>query len=352
MRTFRKMTHRRLGELTDQFGRLAIAVVGDFFLDKYLDVDPALAEVSIETGKTAHQVTGIRHSPGAAGTVVCNLAALGAGTMHAVGFTGDDGEAYDLRGDLKTLRCNTIHLHPDPQRMTPTYLKPRDKAVPGLAGEHERYDTKNRGLTSSEMEHQILDSLDALLPELDAVIVLDQVEEADCGVVTAAVRKGLADRSRRHPKVVFWADSRLRIRQFQGAIVKPNQFEALGQENPPPGEEVDLEKLQEALRCLRANTGAPVCATRGADGMVVSDPEMLIVPGVRVEGPIDPTGAGDSATAGAVLALAAGAKLPEAALVGNLVASITVQQLATTGIARVHQLAERLDRWLSQHEDE
>jgi len=41
--------------------------VGDFFLDKYLDIEPAWAEYSIETGKTAHQVAAIRTSPGAAG---------------------------------------------------------------------------------------------------------------------------------------------------------------------------------------------------------------------------------------------------------------------------------------------
>jgi sugar/nucleoside kinase (ribokinase family) len=82
--------------------------------------------------------------------------------------------------------------------------------------------------------------------------------------------------------------------------------------------------------------------------MVVTDPEPTIVPGVRVEGPTDPTGAGDSATAGAVLALAAGAELPEAALIGNLVASITVEQLATTGTARPDQLPERLRLWLGQ----
>ena len=75
---------------------------------------------------------------------------------------------------------------------------------------------------------------------------------------------------------------------------------------------------------------------------------MTLVPGVRVEGPLDPTGAGDSATAGAVLALAAGATLPEAALMGNLVASITVQQLATTGTARPEELPPRLALWAEQ----
>ena len=66
---------------------------------------------------------------------------------------------------------------------------------------------------------------------------------------------------------------------------------------------------------------------------------------MRVDGPIDTTGAGDSATAGAVLALASGATLAEAALVGNLVASITIQQLATTGTARPRQLPARLEMW-------
>jgi len=74
-----------------------------------------------------------------------------------------------------------------------------------------------------------------------------------------------------------------------------------------------------------------------------------LVSTVRVDGPTDPTGAGDSATAGAVLALAAGAAAPEAALLGNLVASITVQQLATTGTASPGQVAQRLQMWHTQH---
>ena len=73
-----------------------------------------------------------------------------------------------------------------------------------------------------------------------------------------------------------------------------------------------------------------------------------MIRGVRIDGPTDPTGAGDSVTAAAVLALGAGASLPEAALVGNLVASITVEQLATTGTARPEQLPPRLRMWLEQ----
>jgi len=348
MKNFEGMTAERLGELLAAFPRLRVAVVGDFFLDQYLDVDPALAEVSVETGKTAHQVVGVRHSPGAAGTVTANLAALGAGRLSAVGLTGQDGSSYDLRRDLAAIGCQTEHLAADPARMTPTYLKPRDRGDLSLEGEHPRYDTKNRAPTSDASQQGILRSLATLLPQLDALVAMDQVDESECGVVTSAVREFLALVALRWPRVVFWADSRRRIRQFRGVIIKPNQFEAAGRQNPSPTDQVPLEELAAVLPALRATTGAPVCVTRGAAGMLVDDGRITLVPGVRVPGPIDPTGAGDSATAGAVLALAAGATLAEAALVGCLTASITIQQLATTGTARPDQLPPRLALWQAQ----
>lgn len=338
----------RLEELLARFPSRRLAVVGDFFLDKYLEVDPALAERSVETGKVAHQVVAVRCAAGAAGTVMNNLSSLGAGTLHAVGFTGDDGEGYDLRTALARIRASTEHLHCCADRRTPTYLKPRDARDPTLAGEHSRYDLKNRLPTPPEITRKILESLDRLLPDLDGLILMDQVEEEECGAVTAAVREAVAERALRFPRVVFWADSRKRIRRYRNVIVKPNQFEAAGWASPAPGDEVPLEELRRAVLELRRLVGGPVCATRGPRGMVVSDPEWTVVPGVRIEGPTDPTGAGDSATAGAVLALCSGATLPQAALVGNLVASITVQQLATTGTARPEELLPRLSLWRRQ----
>lgn len=348
MEVLRSMTDERLAELVGRFGRQRIAVLGDFFLDKYMDVAPSLAETSLETGKIAHQVVVIRHSPGAAGTVVCNLAALGAGTLHAVGFTGDDGEAYDLRKDLAALGCCIDRLDRDSQRKTPTYLKPRDAGDASLAGEHSRYDTKNRTPTDEASQQKIVAALDSLLPELDAVVVLDQVEEESCGVATPMVVEAIAVRARCYPNVVFWADSRRRIRRFRNVIIKPNQFEAVGIECPSPGQQFEEARLREAIGQLRSAAGAPIFVTCGPEGMIVSDSQATRIPSVRVEGPIDTTGAGDSATAGAVLALAAGASLPEAALVGNLVASITIEQLATTGTARPEELQPRLALWRSQ----
>lgn len=339
----------RLSALTSRFGGARIAVLGDFFLDKYLDVEPAWAEPSLETGRVAHQVAAIRHAPGAAGTVVNNLVALGARSLVALGFTGDDGEGWELRQDLAALGCDLSHLHVDPDRVTPTYLKPCDRTRPGLDGEHNRYDIKNRRPTAPRIEHALLASLAATLPRIDALVVMDQVTEDGAGALTAPLIAAIADGAKRFPRLIAWADSRGRIRRYRNVMVKVNQFELAGIENPAPGDCVPDETVRAETESLAALTGAPVFATVGERGVRVSGPEPETVPSVRVPGPVDPTGAGDSFTAGAVLALTAGASRPEAALLGNLVASVTVRQLGTTGTARPDDLFPALTFWREQN---
>jgi rfaE bifunctional protein kinase chain/domain len=343
------MTNDRLNELTSRFARCRVAVVGDFFLDKYLDLDPSLEEKSIETGLAAHQVVRIRHSPGAAGNVAQNLASLGVGRLRAIGFTGKDGEGYDLRADLTAIGCDDRMLEWIPDRHTPTYLKPCDITVPGIGGEHERFDTKNRQQLPAECEARIIQSLRRALSEVDAVIVADQVEEDDCGVITDKVRDELAALAAQFPEVIFWVDSRRRIGRFRNVTLKPNAAEAIAAALPCY-DGADDEIITEAGETLRARTGKPVFVTRSERGMLVFDDDgRTEVPGVHLDGPIDPTGAGDSCTAAAVLGLISGATNAEAALLANLVGSITVQQLGTTGRATVEQVAERLEVWRGQH---
>src|SRR3954467_13666470 len=104
------MLPSRLTELTSRYRDLAIAVFGDFCLDRYLEIDPAREEISIETGLPSHQVVRVRSQPGAAGTVVNNLVALGVGTLYAVGIRGDDGEGHELGAALTAQGVNTEYL--------------------------------------------------------------------------------------------------------------------------------------------------------------------------------------------------------------------------------------------------
>ncbi|MCC6447013.1 MAG: carbohydrate kinase, partial [Armatimonadetes bacterium] len=97
-------------------------------------------------------------------------------------------------------------------------------------------------------------------------------------------------------------------------------------------------------RRLFERCGKPAFVTLGPEGILVFDRQGIArAPGVRVEGEIDIVGAGDSATAGIVTALCAGASPAEAALVGNLVASITIQQIGTTGTATREEALARLE---------
>lgn len=343
------MTPERLRELLARFPSKRLIVIGDYFLDKYLEFDPDLAETSLETGRTANQVVNVRHGPGAAGTVVSNLVALGAGEVIPIGFTGDDGEGYELRQDIQKLGCSTDHLLSVPNLRTPTYLKPRNSHIPGLEGESERYDIKNRVPLPTDVEKSIIDSLTDLLPGTDAVIIADQVEEENHGVITSNIRGKLAQLAEKHRNIVFWADSRCRMGCFRNVIVKPNECEAVQAAFPEHRDKITDEIVIQAGKILLERTGRPVfitCAERGI--LVISNNGVQEIRAVRIDSFIDSTGAGDSATAAAILALASGGSLAEAAVIANLTASITIKQLGTTGTATPDRIPVQLDLWHTQ----
>src|SRR5881227_3218297 len=97
------LTPERMEQVLGKLPALRIGVFGDLFLDRYLDIDDALTEPSLETGLAAYQVVGVRSYPGAAGTVVNNLSALGVGTILPIAVIGDDGEGCELWQALEQL---------------------------------------------------------------------------------------------------------------------------------------------------------------------------------------------------------------------------------------------------------
>src|SRR5437016_4729263 len=91
-----------LDQILGRIPSLTIGVLGDLFLDRYLDIDSSLTEPSIETGLDAYQVVCARSYPGAAGTVINNLVALGVKKVYVFSALGDDGEGYELLRALST----------------------------------------------------------------------------------------------------------------------------------------------------------------------------------------------------------------------------------------------------------
>jgi rfaE bifunctional protein kinase chain/domain len=326
-----------LEQILQRTPALTVGVVGDLFLDRYLDLDAALTEPSLETGLDAYQVVRVRSCPGASGTVLNNLVALGAGRVCPLAVIGDDGEGYELRQALAALPAvDGAGVLVSAERRTPTYTKPLLHEAGSLPRELNRLDFKNRRPLLRALEDRVLEALEDLWPRADVLVVLDQVSEADCGVVTERVRQRLAELGGRDPKKFVLADSRERIGLFRGVSLKPNRQECLKAAGAAEG-------LPEAVRLLARQAGQPVFCTAGEQGILVATDvgETTWVPGYPVSGPIDVVGAGDSTSAAIACAVGAGVGWTAAAAFGNLVASVTIQQLGTTGTASPAQVRQR-----------
>lgn len=358
----RLLDRERLEAILRAAPRLTVGLVGDLFLDRYLHLMPGVREWSLETGLEAYQVEQVRNVPGALGTVMNNLAALGVGLLVPVSVIGDDGHGYDLIREVRKLPVDPAHLLCLPDRLTPTYTKPLAPQADGTWRELNRLDVRTRGPLSEEATAELTRRVVEVFHSSDGVIVLDQLVDADQGVVHRGVRRLLAALGREHPEKLLFVDSRGFLGQFEAAMLKGNRGEVLraaavetvadplaSPAQPDTSRDAALALVEGALGQLTAKTGRAAFCTLGSDGILVAPPSgrPQRVPAVPVRGPIDIVGAGDAATSGLVLAMLAGASLCEAAMFANLVASITIQQLGTTGTATPDQVRQRWEEWVA-----
>lgn len=340
------MTPARFAEITARYESLRIAVLGDFSLDRYLDIDPALEETSLETGLPVHNVTAVRSQPGAAGTILANLVALGVGRLHAIGFCGKDGEGFELQRALRAMK--RVHLDgfvETPLRRTFTYTKPLVHEPGAAPRELSRLDLKNWTPTPRGVDHKLIGALRSIAGVVDAIIVMDQVDVPDTGVVTAAVRGAIGEMAREHPRLPILADSRQSLSGWPPVIMKMNHRELgamLGRDLS------DISTVPDAALDLARTNHRAVFITLAEHGMIGADPgrtdaadDDAVVhraPALPVRGPIDIVGAGDAVSANLCAALAAGAEAGEALELANAAASVVIHQLGTTGAATVEDL--------------
>lgn len=336
------LSRPRLAAMLAKIPGLTVALVGDLFLDRYLELAPGVEEFSIETGLEAYQVATIRNSPGALGTVMNNLAALGVGRLLPVTVIGADGHGYDLLRSMRTLPVDPAHVLQDAQRQTPTYTKPLRPLADGSAQELNRLDVRNRQPMSAATTRELCDHLHRAWAAADGLIVLDQICEENWGVVNEQVRDTLVDLHREFPDKLLYVDSRAHLGRFACGMLKGNRGELLAATGLPADSDA-----RTAAECLARRQNLTVFATVGAEGILAVRPDgaTVVSAGLAAAGPLDIVGAGDAATSGIVSALLCGASLEEAADLGNLAASITVQQLGTTGTATPAQVLARHAQW-------
>ncbi len=336
------MTPARFDQITREFERLRLAVVGDFCLDRYLEIDPAKSEISIETGLPVHNVVRVRSQPGAAGTILNNLVALGVGEILPVGFCGTDGEGYELLAALKAMRdVQTGHFLQTRERRTFTYCKPLMLAPGQPPRELSRLDSKNWSPTPASVRCALNDAFEMVAARAHALILMDQVDVAETGVVTADLLAAVKLRAEARPELPMLADSRRSLKNWPPVGFKMNERELAALTGKTFSE---LSAVLAATSALARQQARPVFVTLAERGIVGADADGHAehVPAFSMRGEIDIVGAGDAVTANLTAALAAGGTLREALELAMAAASVVIHQLGTTGTATVEDLRKLL----------
>ncbi len=333
------MTPERFKEITRQYPGLKIAVAGDFCLDRYFEIDPARAEISIETGLEVHNVTRVRTQPGAAGTILNNLAALDIGEIVAVGFCGHDAEGQLLKQTLRARpNVNLKHFLSTAERTTFTYSKPL-VIEPGKAPrELNRLDQKNWTETPPSVSSRLVQSLHALAGQVDAIAVMDQVERSQTGTMTTTVLEGLRSLATARPELPILADSRQGLAHYPPLIFKMNANEL--RLTIQAKDALSLNAIWEETEKLAARLKRPAFVTLAENGIVGAAPGQKAqhTPCHPTRGEIDIVGAGDAVAANLISALAARAAINEAMELAMAAAAIVVHQLGATGTASRSQI--------------
>ncbi len=333
----------------------AIAVVGDFCLDKYLFIDAKDDEPSVETGLTAYQVRRKGIYPGAAGTVANNLTALGA-KVFAVGICGNDGEGHELVRELQKIGVETGGIVRSDRIVTSTYIKPMRKEIGSSEWrEMNRIDIRNSRPAPEEMVRSVIDRLEGIIPKCSAVVITDQFTLEAGSVLTNPLRDYLGKTAAKRSDLFFMVDSRSNAEEYRNVVVKCNASEILDlrrRASDPDSEKrvaADLDadqkesEILDAGRWLTSRNQKPVLVTRGALGSLLFDGEAILsVPAYPVSPPIDICGAGDATSAGLAYGRAIGLPLSDAALVAGIVSSITIEQIGVTGTADIDRILRRL----------
>ena len=336
------MNVARFAEITARYPSLRLALVGDFCLDRYLEIDPARAETSIETGLPVHNVVRVRSQPGGAGTILNNLLALGVGAIHPVGFCGEDGEGYELQRALAQVPGVQGNLLVTPQRRTFTYCKPLVVAPGQTPVELNRLDSKNWTATPQAVEEAMAARLVRTDEQLQAIIVLDQVDVPETGVVTRGLLTTLRRLADAQPLLRILGDSRRGLHGWPPVTFKMNVAELSRMTGLPAA--ASLVEIGNAALSLARHNQREVFVTLSERGILGAAPGGAVehVPCLPLRGEIDIVGAGDAVTANLTAALAAGATLRESIELANAAASVVIHQLGTTGTASVAQIRELL----------
>ncbi len=325
------MTTCAIKNILNSFHSKRIAVIGDIMLDKY--IFGHVSRISPEYPVPVVDVTHEEHRLGGAANVALNTLSLGSETL-LIGITGADGNREILLDLFRSRGLATEGMICDSSR--PTTCKTRI-----LSQNHHitRVDFESRKEVDAEIGQAILDSFDAIIQSIDAVVL----EDYNKGVLSASVIRHIITSANRH-KVPVLVDPKLRnFFAYKGcSIFKPNLSEiaaSLGIILHNNDKEVEAACLA-LKKKIEADT---IIVTRGDKGMTIYNGSFTHIEATSLE-VTDVSGAGDTVIGLLALGAATGLDIITNATIANLAAGTVCQE-----VGAVPAKPEKLLKAYQQH---
>lgn len=314
----------QLQDLLDRFAQARVLVVGDLAVDEF--ITGQVERISREAPVPILRHESTRQIPGGGANAVYNLAQLGA-QVTAVGLVGADQQGRSLQQLFATAGIDTDGILIDPARPTVTKTRISGHSRQSVTQQIVRVDRKSEVLPAPELQAQLAAVIARQVPAVDALVCSDYGD----GVFTDPVIQAVLQ----HRRVVV--DAQQALERYAGAFLftpnLPEAERAVGYPINTP------ERLSQAGRDLLQRTRSQqILITRGELGMALfgcapevsaAAPAEHLIPAFNRTQVFDVTGAGDTVVAGITLGLVAGGSAWEAAILGNLAASIVVRQFGT-----------------------
>ncbi|HXN36256.1 MAG TPA: bifunctional ADP-heptose synthase [Opitutaceae bacterium] len=307
--------------LLKRMAELRILVIGDVMLDHYIWGDAT--RISPEAPVPVIDIARDTWTAGGAANVAVNIAGLGA-HCTVFGYIGDDAHGTRLREILGERRVEAI---PSPGTAT-TIVKTR------VLVQHQqlcRLDRESAPGSYAVDPARAASLLAKAVKACDAVVMSDYAK----GLLTDGLVERVTKLARAAGKFIA-LDPKPRNRlAFRGLdLITPNKREALQLcgIDPVPGAPFPAAAVCAKLHELYATKSLVI--TLGEDGMLLGSGGRVVkkIPTAARE-IYDVSGAGDTALAALVLALASGSGLEEAAHFANAAAGVVVAKLGTATVS-------------------
>jgi D-beta-D-heptose 7-phosphate kinase/D-beta-D-heptose 1-phosphate adenosyltransferase len=321
------MNRDRVAALLRDFASKRILVIGDLMLDEFLW--GKVSRISPEAPVPVVEVVKEEWFPGGAANVARNLAEFSK-NVRIMGVTGQCAHAEHLKRLLTSegINVDTVQSHACYQTIVKTRIIARQQHV-------VRIDREKKLQVRPEHAAAALAQLEALLPEIDAIIIEDygkgflaqDFTEAICALANRAGKIIAVDPNPHNP--LAWKHV---------SVIKPNRVEAFASAGLAVTDPIDPPEQDEALlaagRVLSEKWGADnLLITLGEQGVLLfrHDSRPYHAP-TRAQKVFDVSGAGDTVIALFTLALSAGATPPEAAEIANHASGVVVGKLGTATV--------------------